>query len=257
LFNNIPLFFLIDHCFVFLIYFQDAFLFHYLKFSFNWNRKCFSSGLESSLVHFCYLCWLLFSVLPLLSLLCPEANSASFVVSSLMPPELLYKNKFSKDILWDILQVPLYSLHFSVSYKFSLPVYLSLDLVRSIPWIYGHLWQITNSSYQVTKKLIERVCRSSICHLMSFIAGCLEGILDIFIGTVNIGIQTLIFLMVSSGMISLISAFLLWDLTVHFLGANRREKARGFCAMFIFSCYFFFTLAPQLYSPLCLGFRDG
>ena len=35
LFNNIHLFFLIDNCFFFLIYFQNALLFHYLKFYFN------------------------------------------------------------------------------------------------------------------------------------------------------------------------------------------------------------------------------
>ena len=45
---------------------------------------------------------------------------------------------------------------------------------------------------------------------MSFTVGCLEGILDIFIGTLIIEIsETLIFLMVSSEMISLISALLL------------------------------------------------
>lgn len=72
--------------------------------------------------------WLVFSILPLCILPCPEANSVSFVVNSLMPLELLYKNKFSKDQLQKFWKFSSISCTASVSYKYSLSFYLSLNL---------------------------------------------------------------------------------------------------------------------------------
>lgn len=163
--------------------------------------KTFSQFQICPLCVFVVVCWLVFSILHLFILPCPEANSVSFVAHSLMFPELLYKNKFSKDIITDILDVFSCSLHYICFIQISL---ICLSEIGSFLSKASHECLLTfgdpliNNTKLLKIQFERSVCENSICHLVSFTVGWLVGLLAILIGTWDIGISNYFFLLTIS-----------------------------------------------------------
>ena len=144
----------------FLDLFSGCFPFPLFKFLFQLKQKSVFSVSDLSIVHFC--CYLLTCFL--VSYTCSSCLAlrlkVSFVVNSLVLPELLYKNKFSKVILMDILEVSFYSLHclcfiqMSFTSLFRLGSFL-FEAFHECLVIFGN--SLIHSTKSI-KKLIERVC---------------------------------------------------------------------------------------------------